>query len=623
MCGIYGFTSADGTVDPRALERSRDRLAHRGPDDTGAWISADRRTGLAHRRLSVIDLSPAGHQPMRSADGRLAVVFNGEIYNFRALRMELEQRGVAFSGASDTEVLLAAYRTWGTECLGKLNGMFAFAIHDTGGADRAPSLFFARDRAGEKPFYYAAAPGYFEFASELKALSRRGALDPHALNHYLALGYVPGDLCLVQGVRKLPPAHAGRLDLATFQLKVWKYWSLPVNNPGTAIDAESLAEEARDILLDSVRLRLESDVPLGVLLSGGLDSSLVVAAAARESRRPVKTFTVTLPGSMLDESRHAGIVARHFGTEHHELPLADAGLGALDDFASLVDEPIADSSLIPSFLLSRLTRRHVTVALGGDGGDELFGGYADYVQALEDQRRTGWVPPALLRAVSDIAGRLPAGVKGRNRLFSLRGGAHQQIIWGSPYFDTALRRRLYSPDVLATLGSDLARPEQSLLRLFETGRDPVDAMTRTHFGSILPDDFLAKVDRASMAVALEMRAPFLDHRMLEFAFGRVPDEWKVRGVETRRLQKLLAKRLLPPALDLDRKQGFSIPLDDWLRADGCRRVREHAEALPAFLKREEINALIMGLESGRANGARLYALMVLGIALKNLGLGSA
>lgn len=621
MCGIYGIASLDRAVERGALERCRDLLSHRGPDDAGVWIADGGGVGLAHRRLSVIDLSPAGHQPMLASDGRLAIVFNGEIYNFRELRAELEKLGSRFVSASDTEVLLAAYRAWGVECLAKLNGMFAFVIHDAGAADRAPSLFFARDRAGEKPFYYVAERTRFEFSSELKGLSRRGELDLNALNHYLALGYVPAGLCLARGVRKLPPAHAGRLDLATFDLKVWKYWSLPANEPDARASPESLAEEARKLLFDSVRMRLESDVPLGVLLSGGLDSSLVVAAAARQSPRPVRTFTITLPGSALDESRHAGIVARHFGTEHHELPLADDGLAAFDAFAPLIDEPLADSSLIPAFLVSRLTRRHVTVALGGDGGDELFGGYTDYVAALRDHRRTSWMPLPMLRALADAAGRLPAGVRGRNRLFSLRGGAHRQIVWGSPYFDLALRRKLYSSDVLAELGGGLAAPERHLSNLYETGRDPVDSMTRTHFGSILPDDFLVKVDRASMAVALEMRAPFLDHRLLEFAFGRVPSEWKVSGGERRRLQKLLARKLLPPALDLDRKQGFSIPLDDWLRADGCRRVREHAQALPAFLSRAEIDALIIGLERGRANGARLHALMVLGAALRNLGSG--
>lgn len=621
MCGIYGIADARAPIDTGMVEHQRDLLGHRGPDDAGLWISDRRDVALGHRRLSIIDLSPAGHQPMLSADGRLAIVFNGEIYNFRMLRAELETLGNRFAGASDTEVLLAAYQTWGAECLAKLNGMFAFVIHDAGGTGRPPCLFIARDRAGEKPFYYVTGPSFFEFSSELKGLTRRAGLDLNALNHYLSLGYVPGDLCLARDVRKLPPAHAGRLDLATFELRIWKYWSLPANEPGALADPEPLADEAQKILFDAVRLRLESDVPLGVLLSGGLDSSLVVAAAARQSPRPVKTFTITLPGSALDESRHARIVAQHFGTEHHELPLVETSLAAFDDFAPLVDEPIADSSLIPSFLVSRLTRRHVTVALGGDGGDELFGGYSDYVTALADQRHFGWIPPALLFMSAEIAGRLPAGVKGRNRLFSMRDGAHQKIIWGSPYFDLALRRRLYTPELLAELGDGLAEPERSLLRFFETGHDPVDAMTRTHFGSILPDDFLVKVDRASMAVALEMRAPFLDHRMLEFAFGRVPSAWKVQGGESRRLQKRLAQRLLPPALDTDRKQGFSIPLDDWLHADRCQRVRERVEALPGFLRRDEIDALIIGLERGRTNGARLYALMALGTALRNLGLG--
>jgi asparagine synthase (glutamine-hydrolysing) len=619
MCGIYGRVERGGGVTAEALARQVAVLAHRGPDDTGNWVADSGRVGLAHRRLSVIDLSPTGHQPMRSTDGRLTIVFNGEIYNFRELRSELEELGSRFVSTSDTEVLLAGYRAWDAGCLSKLNGMFAFVIHDAGGADSAPSLFFARDRAGEKPFYYVAERGFFEFASELKGLTRRGGLDLNALNHYLALGYVPGELCLAQGVHKLPPAHAGRLDLATFELKLWKYWSLPANKSGGKGDSGSLAGEAQKILFDSVRLRMQSDVPLGVLLSGGLDSSLVVAAAARQSQRPVKTFTITLPGSPLDESRYASTVARYFGTEHHELALAGAGLGAFDDFAPLVDEPVADSSLIPSFLVSRLTRRHVTVALGGDGGDELFGGYLDYPASLADERRLGWLPAFALRAAAAVAGRLPAGVRGRNRCAALRGGPLQQIIWGSPYFDLGLRRRILGLDAVSDLSTGFDAPERSVLALFNSGRGPVDRLTRLHFGSTLPDDFLVKVDRASMAHALEMRSPMLDHRLIEFCFEKVPDEWKVHGRDTRRLEKLIARRLLPPDLDLERKQGFSVPLDDWLRAESPAVLDGRLASLPACIDRTEAAALIRGLRAGRANGARIFALIMLSIAAANLG----
>ncbi len=617
MCGIYGWVGAS-PIARDGIERRRDLLSHRGPDDAGIWLSADGRVALAHRRLSIIDLSPAGHQPMAADGGQLMITFNGEIFNYRALRNELDHIGHAFSGHSDTEVILAAYRQWGAQCVEHLNGMFAFALYDAGSAGTAPSLFLARDRAGEKPLYYTLKDGHFEFASELKAISGARRISAQAVNHYFALGYIPGDLSLLEGVRKLPPAHAARLDLASLRLETWRYWQLPANQPDINASVEDLADQAEALLQDSVRLRLQSDVPLGVLLSGGLDSSLVVAAAARSSATPVKTFTIAVPGSALDESAHAATVARHFSTEHHRLELGPSSLSVIDELAALVDEPLADSSLLPAYVVSRLTRQHVTVALGGDGGDELFGGYGDYARALSNQARFGWLPTGAFRAAAALATRLPAGVRGRNRIASLRGGPLQQIIWGSPYFDIALRRRILHADFTAPLGAAIDAPEWGLLGLFDSGSNPVDRMTRTHFGSILPDDFLTKVDRASMAHGLEMRCPFLDHRLIEFCFSKVPEAWKVSGGETRRLQKHLARRMLPPTLDLNRKQGFSIPVDQWLRAETPARLEERFADLPDFIRRDEVHALINGLHAGRANGARLFALLMLAIACRNL-----
>ncbi len=619
MCGLTGMASNAVRIDQQRLARQCGRLLHRGPDDSGAWISASGLVGLAHRRLAIIDLTAAGHQPMSSADGRLALVYNGEVYNFHELRSELEKTGRRFTGGSDSEVVLAAYQAWGEDCLKRFNGMFALAIYDEGGAGVPPSLFLARDRAGKKPLYYCHGKELFQFASELKAIDSSGGIDPTALNYYLGLGYVPGAHCLAAGVKKLPPAHAARLDLKSFQLTTWRYWHLPENRPVLGRDGEELADQVETLLGDSVRLRMISDVPLGVLLSGGLDSSLVVASAARQSPRPVKTFTIALPGSRLDESGYARGVADYFATEHHVLEAGNPSLAIVEELAPFVDEPLADSSLLPAFMVSRLTRQHVTVALGGDGGDELFGGYLDSPTALADQARLGFIPAGLLSAAARGAALLPAGVPGRNRLASFRGGPLQQMIWGSPYFDMALRRRILNRSLVTKLGAGLGAPEFFLLDLFRQGKDPVDSMTRTHFGSILPDDFLVKVDRASMAHSLEMRSPFLDYRLIELAFGTIPSSWKVSGGETRRIQKILARRLLPPTLDINRKQGFSIPLDDWLRADRCRRAREHLSCLPEFIEHREIENLIAGQMQGRANGARLFALIMLGIAVKNNG----
>ena len=619
MCGIYGVAKREAQVDQNALIRQRDLLVHRGPDDAGLWFNNDKRVALAHRRLSVIDLSPAGHQPMLSEDGRYVMVFNGEVYNFRTLKNELQQVGFRFHSDSDSEVRLIAYQAWGESCLNRFNGMFAFVIYDHGDQNNPPSLFFARDRTGKKPFYYFYDHQNFEFASELKAISHKSDVSLIALNYYLALGYIPGEHCFVEGVKKLPPAHAGRLNLKSFDLNIWRYWQLPINQPDPNMSGEQLADEAEALLDEAVALRMISDVPLGVLLSGGLDSSLIAAIAARQSPLPIKTFTLSLPGSKLDEASYAKCVADYLSTDHHVLELSTPSLNNLEEIAPFIDEPLADSSLIPSYLISKLTRQHVTVVLGGDGGDELFGGYSDYPVALASQQQLGWMPRSLLEGVSYLAGLLPAGVKGRNRLASLRGGPLQQQVWGSPYFDAFLRKRIIHQDYVQHLGDQLEEPEFSLLNLFNTGKDAVDCMTRSHFGSILPDDFLMKVDRASMANSLEARTPFLDYRLVEFAFSKIPSNWKVQGRETRRIEQILGQRLLPSQLDTQRKQGFSIPLDDWMRADKCTMVRNYMSYLPDCINRDEIERLITGLHQGRANGARLYALLVLGIAMKNKG----
>lgn len=618
MCGIAGLVSFKHALNLDVLRLATDTLIHRGPDSDGLWLSDCERIALGHRRLSVIDLTDNSQQPMHSSDGRFTIIFNGEIYNFHAIRRELQLLGVRFVSRGDTEVLLLAYVNWGVDCLNKLNGMFSFAIHDRGTSTSPPTLFFARDRAGEKPFYYSHTADLFQFSSELKALNHSGKVNLQALNHYLSLGYVPGDMCLFEGVHKIPPGHCGRLDLSTGALDIRRYWALPSNQPKSEVDGAELATEAGAMIEDAVRLRLVADVPVGVLLSGGLDSSLVVAAASRVSDSPVETFTVALPGSSLDEAHHAQKVASFFGTRHHVLPLDKPSLDLLDGLAPFIDEPIADSSILPAWLVFGLARKHVTVALGGDGGDELFGGYADYTTSVADDRRWGTVPHPVMHAIASAASLLPAGVRGRNRIASLRGGAFQQLIWGRPYFDSRLRSRLLTADAKAELGAGLDAPEHLLLDLFQQGSDPLDSMTRTHFGSILPDDFLVKVDRASMMHSLEVRAPFLDHRLIEFAFEKIPSHWKVQGNESRRLERLLAQQWLPADLDLNRKQGFSIPINECLRSEGEQRLIERMLGLPDVINLDEVRSLVRGHIAGRANGGRLFALIMLAIAMRNL-----
>jgi len=616
MCGIVGIVGLENEQELTWLHSACDKLSHRGPDASGLWVAPGGGAAFGHRRLSIIDTSSHSHQPFVSEDGQLILVFNGEIYNYLELRKELEVLGERFRTEGDTEVLLAAYRHWGSACLDRLNGMWAFAIWDGRRGPGREHLFVARDRAGEKPFYYRRRHGRFEFASELKGLRVEGGIDLQALNHYLALGYVPGDLCMAAGVRKLPPGHAGLFDRANGKFKVWRYWQLPELEVDAAVtDGEELAEQAWNLLVDSTRLRLRSDVPTGVFLSGGLDSSLVTAAAAQLSSQPIQTFTIGNPGSALDETAHAQLVADAFGTQHQVLPIEQPSLGLLDELAPFVDEPIADSSILPAFLISRLTRRHVTVALGGDGGDELYGGYRHYQAALCDRAQLGWLPKPALRLAAHFAAVLPAGIRGRNRVASLRAGPEQAQIWGSSYFDIELRRRILAPDALAVLGPDLDAPERRSLALFGKHQDSVDALTRLDFQQVLPDDFLVKVDRASMANSLEVRAPFLDYRVVEHAFREIPPHWKCTSDERRRVQNLMAKKFLPKGFELNRKQGFSVPMDQWMRSINAQ---EQLATLPGeLINGIEVMQLHRGQQKYRTNGARLFALFMLDKALKN------
>ena len=607
MCGVTGISSAVPVANRIWLTTGRDTMIHRGPDDGGEWWSADGRVGLAHRRLAIIDLSPAGHQPMLDAGGDLAIVFNGEIYNFAELRERLIGMGACFRSHSDTEVVLEAYRRWGTDCLRHLNGMFAFAIHD------APQerIFLARDRAGEKPLFYRLHGGELRFASELKALMADPALPrriaPAALDCYLAMGYVPGELCMLEGFNKLPPAHAMEFDLKTAALKVWRYWELPDLVEAPVVDEGVLLDELESLLEDAVRKQLVADVPVGVLLSGGVDSSLIAAMAVRAANK-VKTFTIRFPGhGALDETEHARLIARHFGTEHIELEAQHISADMLPRLARQFDEPMADSSMIPTCLVSGLVRQHCTVALGGDGGDELFGGYGHYSRLLWMQGRLGRVPLPLRRGIALAAGALlPVGLKGRNWL----QGVGVDLAHGLPLiaslFDAGTRRRLLAgrPDWSAVA-------EEIIRQRVPASMDLLQRSTRMDFQNYLPEDILVKVDRASMLNSLEVRAPMLDHRLIEFAFGKVPSKLKATAHNKKLLLKRLTERVLPPEFDRQRKQGFSIPLAAWLKA-GPFRDLFHEVLLDSrsLFDARTVRGLLDGMDKGRSNGERLFALVM-------------
>jgi asparagine synthase (glutamine-hydrolysing) len=608
MCGIAGIAARAAFNDRDLLVAMRDSMAHRGPDDAGIWWSEDGRVGLSQRRLAIIDLSPGGHQPMSDASGALWITFNGEIYNYRELRETLIARGHRFRTASDTEVILEAYRAWGTDCLDHLDGMFAFALYDA----RRAHLFLARDRAGEKPLYYRHTDRVLAFASELKGLmtdpTLHRELDAAAFDHYLAYGYVPGHLCMLRGLSKLPAAHALVYRLDTGEAKTWRYWRLPEPGAGAARGDEDLVEELEELLRQSVRRRLIADVPVGILLSGGIDSSLVTALAAQVSGAPVRTFTIAFPGQgRFNEAAYARLVASHFGADHTELPAEADTLNLLPALARQYDEPIADSSMIPTYLVSRLIRRHATVALGGDGGDELFGGYWHYSWLQRASRWREAVPRWARRlAGRAVAGLAPVGTRGRTYAIGAGGGEAEAIAHVDMYFDAAARRSLLGP---AWRDAGRAAPEATKTALCNPGHSSVQQATRVDFSTYMVDDILAKVDRASMLTSLEVRAPWLDHKIIEFAFGQVPDRLRATKTEGKVLPKRLSRKLLPRELDLNRKQGFSIPIDRWLRGDMGRFVDEVlADADPRLFSLPQIARLQAGQQRGLANGKRLFAL---------------
>jgi asparagine synthase (glutamine-hydrolysing) len=620
MCGIVGIASLTPATDRTWLAGGRDSMTHRGPDHAGEWWSYNGQVGLAHRRLSIIDLSPAGHQPMLDDQHGKAIVFNGEIYNFRELRAELEQRGYCFRSATDTEVMLAAYDAWGTDCLSRLNGTFAFALYD----NRRQKLFLARDRAGEKPLFYHLAEGKLYFASELKALlanpSLPRSINTEALDCYLAMGYVPGDSCMLLGFNKLPPANALMFDLQTGTAKVWRYWQLPeLSIPAKSgrVDEVALLDEMESLLEDAVRLQLVADVPVGVLLSGGVDSSLVTAMAVRGSSQ-VQTFTIGFPGyKAIDESKHARLIARHFGTCHTELMAESASVDLLTRLAHQFDEPMVDSSMIPTFLVSQLVRKQCTVALWGDGGDELFGGYVHYSRLLWMQRRVGHVPLLLRCAISKGAEKLlPVGVKGRNWLQGLSVDLDNDVPLIASCFDAATRRKLMKQKTSWATVAEAAFKSRMPLNL-----DLLQRATRMDFNSYLAEDILVKIDRASMLNSLELRAPFLDYRLIEFAYGRVPSHLKATAYEKKILLKRLANRLLPKEFDLQRKQGFSIPIGQWLKA-GPFRALIHAVLLDerCLFDRDTVLALLKGQDQGRNNGERLFALVLFELWRQDYGI---
>jgi len=575
MCGITGEVNWEGCVDIDAVRRMALAIAHRGPDDHGLWHDTDHHCALAHRRLSIIDLSPLAHQPMRDASTGNALVFNGEIYNYRELRRECEAHGDTFRSESDTEVLLALYRRHGTGCLKYLRGMFAIALWDS----REQILLLARDRLGKKPLNYALTANGIAFCSELHPLARNplvdGEMDEDALELYLQLQAVPAPWSIYRQIRKLPPAHFAIFDRAGLHIK--KYWDVDYRPKLRLSESEALeAFEAK--LTEAVRLRMIADVPLGALLSGGVDSSVVVALMSKLSATPVRTFSIGFSEQAFNELPYAQVVADVCGTTHHPEIVSGDVEHLLPEIARHYGEPYADSSAVPSFHVSRIARQHVTVVLNGDGGDELLGGYGRYAvpdhairigttvsRMLGPRRLVGLMPfwanarsfPA--RAIRRLA---------RDFMSPEMGG----LLMFSGYWNDNLRRELLG----CRRDSDLLQAWRLrwLSEAFEHGENPIDRMLWLDNHTYLPDDLLVKMDIAAMHCGLEARSPLLDHEVIEFC-AQLPVAMKVQRRTGKYLLKRLAEKYFPREFVHRKKMGFGIPVAQWLRGE----LRAYAESL--------------------------------------------
>ena len=627
MCGICGsaWLDPDPGMPADSLVRMTDRLVHRGPDDSGTH--RDGNVALGFRRLAIVDL-PGGHQPLANEDGTIWTVFNGEIYNFAQLRHRLEARGHALRSSGDTEVLVHLYEDEGPGFFRLLRGMFALAIWD------APRrrLVIGRDRLGQKPLLYRLDPASrrLTFASELKALLTLGAdevprdVDPAALDEYLTFGYVPSPATILRSVRKLPPAHYAVWDDGRFDLH--RYWA-PDLDREVARPLAAAAEELRATLDSAVREQMVADVPLGAFLSGGVDSSIVAALMQRSSDRPVRTFSIGFGDPRFDETGYAELVARQLGTEHQTFRVEPDAWATLPALAEQFDEPFADSSSLPTWFVAQETRRHVTVALTGDAGDELFGGYDRY-RAVALAAQLDRLPPGLRGWLGGpVARAIPASARAKTRLRSAKRFLERvgqppdrRYLGWVALFDEPARTALYAPEFCATLARDGANdPASALFEALAAAprRDPVTRATVADLLTYLPGDLLVKVDLASMAHSLECRSPFLDHRVVELALAMpVAHKLRLRGGRSKVVLKAAFADLIPPAILTRPKMGFGVPLDRWFRGP----LRDHLAPVlldPRSLSRglfrpEAVRTLIDDHLGGRRDHAyRLWALLTL------------
>jgi asparagine synthase (glutamine-hydrolysing) len=594
-------------------------IVHRGPDDEGIYARGP--VGLGMRRLSIIDLA-GGKQPIHNEDRSVWVVFNGEIYNFPELRGELQGRGHQFYTHSDTEVIVHLYEEMGADCVKKLRGMFAIALYD----EKKHSLLLARDRLGKKPLHYALHQGKLLFGSEIKTIlalhPELAEVDHEGLLQYFYFGYIPDPHTAFQRIRKLPAGHL--MEFRDDEIKIRQYWDVPEYGTHPAISEEECLVELERRLEEAVRIRLISDVPLGALLSGGVDSSIIVALMARTSAKPVKTFSIGFRAEQFNESEYARMVAERFGTEHHDLILEPDLEETLTYLSGMMEEPFGDSSMLPTYYVCRMARRQVTVALSGDGGDELFAGYDRYLVAMERPKfdpLQRWLGP-LYR--DRIHGLIPAGMYGKNLAWNASLNDRDRYLDGISFLPALHRERdLFTPEFLAS-AKRLPDPLLEWQRLYD-GAPAQDRLSRLLYldtKTYLNSDILTKVDRMSMATSLEVRVPMLDHEVVEWVTS-LPVEWKFRAGVRKHILKKLAERLgIPPALLHRKKQGFQLPLVEWMRNEVKSKfwgiLLEPRTLERGYFKPDAVRVLIDEHVRGRRNrSGMLWRMLVLELWHRN------
>lgn len=575
MCGITGFISKNKNLPTAEREVLLDKMCrsitHRGPDEQGTIVKDAAALGM--RRLSIIDLK-SGQQPIFDCSGNLAIVFNGEIYNYQQLKSDLETRGHKFKTNSDTETIVHAYEEFGADCVKYLRGMFAFAIYDFA----AESLFIARDRVGKKPLFYSKTKqGNFVFGSELKTLLEHGEISKEielsALDAYLNFGYVPEEFCIFKDVHKLAPGHF--LIYKNGEIRTQKYWDFEYSGETENKTEAEFIDILREKIKEAVKIRLISEVPLGAFLSGGVDSSSIVGMMSQLSETPVKTFSIGFNEDSFDELKFARVAAKHFKTEHHEFVVTPDLVEIVDDLVWHFDEPFADSSALPTYMVSKMARDFVTVVLSGDGGDELFAGYTRYVT---DKKRSGFANlPKFVRQnfLQKISENLPHGAKGKNFLYNTSLDAVERYIDSVSHFNNLNRNELYSTEFRTKLNGNFGKASNLYKEIADSvlSENATDKLLYLDSKTYLPSDILTKVDRMTMATSLEARVPLLDHELIEFV-QTIPAELKLKGNETKYIFKKAMEGIVPNEILYREKQGFGVPIGEWINSQLKSRIHE-------------------------------------------------